>query len=55
MKKYNFDSFNEFYKEVFQNRETFSSDIREQIQSDLEKMAEEYNKWVEKRDKEKRL
>ena len=50
MSKYDYEYFENVYTEVIQKGETFCPEMREKIQEELIKMAEQYNKWLEEQE-----
>ena len=53
-KKCAWDFFENFYKNSIQEGKTFSLDIYEQIQNEMDKMAKEYNDWIDQKEKDKK-
>jgi hypothetical protein len=51
-KKFAWDYFEGIYKGLFQNKETFSKEIIEEMQQEFQKMSLEYKNWLEERKKQ---
>ena len=46
MSKYDYKYFENLYTETIQKGETFCPEMREKIEEELIKMAEQYNNWL---------